>query len=89
MNKSSDGFTLVEAVLIVVIVALLGLVGYNLYTMQSAKDEVANQPNAQTSLSAPAIAQPSDLDKASSVLDATPDVMSDAELNQLENDASF
>ena len=86
--KKSYGFTLVEVLLIVVIVVLIGLVGYNLYSLQATKDAVSNT-SVDTTISAPAINSSSDLDKAATTLDSTPDVMSEAELSQLENQANF
>ncbi len=87
--KKSSGFTLVEALLVVVILALIGLVGYNLYSMQTAKDDASNESAPQTAISAPAINDTADLDKAATVLDSTPDVMSESEVIQIENQATF
>lgn len=86
----SSGFTLVEVLLVVVVVVLVGLVGYNLYNLQTTQDQ-ATTPNqtAKTAISAPAINSRSDLNKAATTLDSTPEAMSEAELSQLENLASF
>ena len=74
-RKGSLGFTAVEGILIVVILALIGFVGYKVYSTRSSTDKITSetttgsQQSAGPSLVPGVINSVSDLDKAQQALD--------------------
>jgi Tfp pilus assembly protein PilV len=76
LRKKQLGFSAVELLIILVVVALLGFAGYVVYNrMQNNKAASSSTTSQSTSSSdvksAPAINSASDLDKASNILDQT------------------
>ncbi|MBI4033404.1 hypothetical protein HY379_00200 [Candidatus Saccharibacteria bacterium] len=94
-RRDSLGFTAVEAILIVVIAALIGLVGYKVYDTKNSTDKIASDTEAvvqQTpaSNSVPGtINSAGDLDQAQKALDELDAASSDDEdLSQLDSQLS-
>lgn len=76
LRKLQTGFSAVEFIIIVVVVAALALVGYTVYNRQNNKTATttdtqlaSSETTANDVPSAPAISSNSDLDKASAMLD--------------------
>ena len=73
--KNSYGFAVVEAVLIVVILAIVAIAGYKVYTTKQSTDKVnsdtaaVSQQTNPVSATIPAVNKTSDLDRASQALD--------------------
>lgn len=91
MKRNNAGFGVVEIILVAVVVAIIGLIGYRVWdTTMSADTETTSQQPQTTQQSveneAPKIEKSEDLDKADSVLDDT-DIEggSEAELNEETN----
>lgn len=89
--KRSNGFSIVEALIAVAVVVLVGLVGYNLYSMQQARDQSASDQQAVANEvpDAPTITETSDLDEASKTLDQIDPDANDNESAQLDSEAAF
>jgi hypothetical protein len=84
-SKQSLGFSVVEATLIIGVVAVLGLVGFNVYARNQDKktDTATTQaPVEARDPSAPEIKSTADLDKADKALD---DTNLDADTSQLDS----
>lgn len=64
------GFSLIEAIVIVVVLGLIGLVGVKAWDAFRANDTTSVNRGAD-SAAAPTISTPSDLDKAAKFLDET------------------
>lgn len=90
MNRTS-GFSIVEALIGVAVLVLVGLVGYNLYSMQQARNDSASEQQAIASETpeAPAINDTSDLDKATATLDQIDPDSNDVESAQLDSETAF
>lgn len=92
MIKRNSGFSVVEGLVVVSLVILVGLVGYNLYSMNKARSDSTAQQKAiaeQEVPAAPEIKNASDLDKAAQTLDSV-DVDQDQEdMNQLDTQTTF
>lgn len=92
MTKSR-GFSAIEVLVGVAAIVLIGLVGYNLYSMQQAKDaSVAEQQSAaqeQDIPEVPEINSTQDLDEAEQLLDSVnPDENANA-VTELDTEAAF
>lgn len=90
MNNKSTGFSLVEILLVVAVVALLGFIGFRVWDANSGQN---NRPAATTTQEdgsrddAPVINDASDLDKANRALDET-DVEGNSS-TQLESEVAY
>ena len=87
------GFALFEAIVIVGVVAIVALAGWNIYRLQQNNGSVSTQRTSNASLqpiaTAPAISSTKDLDIAAQTLDQT-QIDSSADTAQLDKDlASF
>jgi Tfp pilus assembly protein PilV len=89
--KRTSGFSIVEALIGVAVLVLVGLVGYNVYTMQQARSESANEQQAiaNETPQAPTIKDTTDLDKASATLDQIDPSANDKESAQLDSETAF
>jgi len=69
MNRTTrqSGFHVIELALVLVVMGLIGVVGYKVMHSRSSNNNVAN--TTQSLPSAPAISQTKDLDTASSTID--------------------
>ncbi|HSX27154.1 MAG TPA: hypothetical protein VLG25_00025 [Patescibacteria group bacterium] len=86
-QKNSLGFAAVEGILIAVILAAIGLVGWKVYSTKNSTDEINSntaavlQQPASSTADVPSINKTSDLDKAEQALnqyDSTPQDNSDS-----------
>ncbi len=88
---SQRGFALFEALVIVGVIAIVAVAGWNIYQRQQKPGSVGNAPAKTIKIvpKAPAVANAGDLDKANQALDKTQiDTVSDT--TQLDKDlASF
>lgn len=89
--KTHSGFSLVEAFIAVAVVVLVGLVGYNLYSMQQARNQTVRdqQSVAKEVPDAPNISETADLDEATKTLDQIDPETNDQESAQLDSEAAF
>ena|GEM_PF-4671365 len=95
-SQQSRGFTVVEALLILVIVAIVGVVGYKVYNAQSSTDKIAentaagSQQTATSETTVPAsIDSASDLAQAEKALDQYGSSSSDdQDLSHLDSELS-
>lgn len=89
--KRTAGFSIVEALIGIAVLVLVGLVGYNLYTMQQARNESANEQQAiaNETPQAPVINDTSDLDEATATLDKIDPGTNDKESSQLDSETAF
>lgn len=89
--KRVHGFSIVEVLIVVAVLVLVGLVGYNLYSMQQARSDSAadQQAVAKETPEAPTINDTSDLDKATATLDQIDPEANDLESAQLDSEAAF
>lgn len=80
----TQGFSVVEILLVIVVLAIIGLLGYMFLT----RSQMAATNHSDTSeVAAPEIKQTADLDTAQSVVDSTdPDTALD-DLDQLDKEA--
>ncbi|MBI2007937.1 prepilin-type N-terminal cleavage/methylation domain-containing protein, partial [Candidatus Saccharibacteria bacterium] len=92
VRQNKLGFTALELILVLVIVGLIGLVGYKIYNTQKENDRVTNNTEAvleqtpTTSSSVPAINSASDLEKAEKALAGFDSTSADDEdLSQLDS----
>lgn len=85
MKRSlSAGFGAVEMILVVVLVTVVGFVGFRVYEANSEVNkaqEAANKPIATTQEAVPAIRTTEDLDKAEKMLDDTDTAVYEQELS--------
>lgn len=93
MSSNQNGFGAVEALLVIVIIGLIGGVGYYVVDANKSKPESANQLTesksaANESQSAPEIKNASDLDKASTTLDQASNDDDLNEANSIEKDVN-
>lgn len=88
MNKKNLGFSAVEIVLVIVVVALLGFIGYRVWSANNVDTAQQAAPTAsQTAGEAPQINNASDLNKASETLDNTN--VNGNSSGQLESELSY
>jgi Tfp pilus assembly protein PilV len=89
--KRANGFSIVEVLIGIVVIVLVGLVGYNLYSMQQARSDSANEQQAiaNETPEAPAINDTADLDKATATLDQIDPEANDLETAELDSEAAF
>jgi Tfp pilus assembly protein PilV len=91
LHKES-GFALVEIVLVVIVLALIGFVGYVFVNNQmhgTASKNTAQTTTASAAETAPVINTTSDLDKAQATLDANdPSTSTSSDSSQLDSDLS-
>lgn len=89
--KRTSGFSIVEALIGVTVVVLIGLVGYNLYSMQQSKNaSVSEQQSvANETPAAPEINETADLDEAAATLDQIDPEANDLEAAELDSEAAF
>lgn len=89
--KTNSGFSIVEALIAVAVVVLVGLVGYNLYSMQQARNESTSEQQAVAKEvpEAPNIKDTSDLDEAAKTLDQIDPEANDKESAQLDSETAF
>ncbi|MES2971285.1 MAG: hypothetical protein V4702_03130 [Patescibacteria group bacterium] len=97
LRTNQSGFSAVELIIILAVVAGLGFVGYTVYDRQPDKkttDNTSQQPKNESATatdvgSAPEIKSTSDLDKASATLDQTdPDGSNSTDASQLDSEVS-
>lgn len=84
MNKMQKGFTVVEAVILIAIVGLVGVIGWKVYDNSRAKDNVATTTTATDEV--PTVTSASDLIDAEDYLNKT-DI--DSELSTSEIDEAL
>lgn len=92
-KRNSLGFTVVEAFLIAIVLALIGIIGYKVYSTKIATDEaaydttaVSNQTTIPTASNVPVVNSSQDLDEAEKALDQSDSTASDdSDLSQLES----
>ncbi len=89
--KRVSGFSAVEALIVVTLIVLVGLVGYNLYSMNVARNDNAaeQQAIADQVPEAPVINSESDLDSAAETLDAVDVDQNQEDLQQLDTETAF
>lgn len=93
-RNNTLGFTAVEGILIVVILALIGLVSYKVYSTRNSTDKIANDTTAGSQVatnqsSLPTVSSTSDLDKAQTALVQNDTSSKDnSDLTQLDNQLS-
>jgi prepilin-type N-terminal cleavage/methylation domain-containing protein len=93
-QRNQRGFSAVELVIVIAVLAIVGLVGYRVIsgrsTSTSTTKSAATSENATASVSsAPAIKSTSDLDKAQQTLDQNDPATSNAsDSNQLDSSLS-
>lgn len=89
--KRTSGFSIVEALIGVTVVVLIGLVGYNLYSMQQSRNASVNEQQsvANETPAAPEINDTADLDKAAATLDQIDPEANDIETAELDSEAAF
>lgn len=89
--KRASGFSIVEALIGVTVVVLIGLVGYNLYSMQKSQNAsvTEQQSVADETPQAPEIKDTSDLDKAAATLDQIDPEANNREAVELDSEAAF
>jgi|JI6StandDraft_1071083.scaffolds.fasta_scaffold389612_2 Tfp pilus assembly protein PilV len=89
--KRTSGFSIVEALIGVTVVVLIGLVGYNLYSMQQSRNASVNEQQsvANETPAAPEINDTADLDKAAATLDQINPEANDIETAELDSEAAF
>lgn len=89
IRNNQSGMAIVEAVLILVIVGLIGVVGYKVYsTKQNADESAVNSSAAQAVTPAANVSKinsTADLDKAEQTLDATNPDDSTADLDSMNS----
>ncbi|MBP7760565.1 prepilin-type N-terminal cleavage/methylation domain-containing protein [Candidatus Saccharibacteria bacterium] len=83
--RRQSGFSIIEVVLVFAVVVVVGLVGYNLYNMQQARNEQTATTQQKAAAMPESINSTSDLDAAAKALDAT-QLDSNADTATLEND---
>lgn len=97
MNSSYQqrGFSAVELIFVVIVIALIGFLGYTFYENlpnddggKATSDTTSQQPTVSDVETAPAISSPDDLDDALETLDET-DVLdtNSADMEQLDSQA--
>lgn len=97
-RANQTGFSAVELVIVFVVLAVLGFVGYTVYSRQQDKKTTTNNTSQQTNdepaiandvPSAPEVNSASDLDKAASTLDQTDlNTSNDADVSKLDGELS-
>ncbi len=89
--KRVSGFSAVEALIVVTLIVLVGLVGYNLYSMNVARNDntAEQQAIADQVPEAPVITSESDLDTAAQTLDAVDVDQNQEDLQQLDAETAF
>lgn len=89
--KRLHGFTLVEALIAVTVLVLVGLMGYNLVSMQQSRNATISEQQsvADGVPEAPEINETSDLDKAAATLDQIDPEANDVEAAQLDSETAF
>ena len=83
--RKQGGFSLIEVVLVLAVVVIVSLVGYNLYTMQQNRNEQATTNQQKAAAMPESINSTADLDASAKALDAT-QLDSNADTATLEND---
>ncbi len=89
-TTSQRGFSIVETLIVLVVVAALGFVGYKVYARQhSATTTASNSQSAGSATAdvatAPDVKTASDLDKAATTLDNTDPGISNSDSSQLSD----
>ncbi len=89
--KRVSGFSAVEVLIVITLVVLVGLVGYNVYSMNVARNNstTEQQAIADQTPEAPEINNESDLDTAAQTLDAVDIDESNNDLQQLDSETAF
>jgi type II secretory pathway component PulJ len=88
-KKNQTGFTLVEVLVIVLVFAVIGALGFTFYgRMNQTAKESGESRIASDVQGAPEIKDTSDLDDAASILDQTDPASSDSDLSQLDSASS-
>ena len=89
--KRISGFSAVEGLIVVSIVVLISLVGYNLYSMNQARTNSAKEQQAIANQvpAAPEIKDESDLDTAVQTLDSVDVDQNQGELQSLDSETAF
>lgn len=86
-NDNRSGFTLIEVLVVVLVIAVIGALGFTFY---GRMNQVAKEPSDQSRIAsdvkgAPEIKESSDLDEAASILDQTDPGRGTDDLDQLES----
>lgn len=89
--KRTSGFSIVESLIGITALVLIGLVGYNLYSMQESRSASVNEQQAVANEApeAPEIKNTSDLDEAAATLDQIDPESNDLEAAELDSDTAF
>lgn len=99
IHTNQSGFSIVEVLIVVAVVAVLSFVGYTVYDRQQVKttdsesnttQQITDQSSSATDVkSAPTINSTEDLDKAEAILDQTdPGGSNNVDANQLDSETS-
>jgi len=96
-RTSQEGFSVVEASIVVLVVGVLGFAGYMVYSRQQNNNKPATTSNSTQTAeesptadvgSAPEIKTTGDLTKAEGILDQTDPGSSDTDAGQLDGETS-
>jgi Tfp pilus assembly protein PilV len=91
-RQLSQGFSLVEALLVVVLLAAVGFVGFRVYQanvdVSATQEDAATQSDPLAKSTVPAVTTSADLDKATNALDTTASDL-DEQSTKLDSQLSF
>jgi prepilin-type N-terminal cleavage/methylation domain-containing protein len=90
--SKQNGFSIVETLIVLLVIAVLGFVGYKVYSRQhdnkattTASSQPASSATANDVAKAPDIKTTGDLDKAAATLDQTDPAASNSDSSQLSD----
>lgn len=88
--RHQSGFSIIEVIIVVAIVALGGVLGYTYYSVQqkTASKDVSTQSAVATDVQpAPTVSGTSDLDVAATTIDQTdPETSSESDMSEFESE---
>lgn len=87
MKQRSNGFSTIEAMLVVAVFVIIGLVGYNLYSMQQARQQQTATLQHQAAEAPATINSQADIEASATALDETV-IDNEADTSALEQDIS-
>lgn len=90
--KSIRGFSAIEVLIGVVFVVMVGLISYNLYSMQQAQRASISEQQSLAQDDTPPVPEinsPAELDEAESILDAVDPSQLDEDMSALDSEAAF